>query len=365
MDGELMKSCPSFSIQREDLEKIRALIEEATEAFLGKLNSPGPTAILGYSTHRLEILSIIRHILPQVNLICLEEPYDGAIYRMLNGEIKVEDYVSERDFSFPDFQREFYILMKEMYVQGKEIIQIDPYMSCLMQIHEIFSHGGTHKDLPPGHYEIVYSTERAVSACLLKYYSLIPKGDFCDLLQAVMDFAKSDARRIKIRDEMRAEAIHQFLTKNPPESNFRRVYIEAGYIHQPLLKSLSHKLKDFKIIPYFPASPIVRFYTSKKHIFSPGDILTLRYAFKGNKGEAFQPDNIVLAARSLVYTKIITKDETRPSEDLPYPHTLDEIWCYKVVNLLSLSECSEIFNQIKYMKTQEARHKVLTYISKH
>jgi hypothetical protein len=103
--------------------------------------------------------------------------------------------------------------------------------------------------------------------------------------------------------------------------------------------------------------PAIREMTGKRHAMGPGDLLTLLYSFRPHyEGERAD----LLAARNLVHVKIITKEEIAEGADR-FPHTSDQIDSNWLVEGLSYRSCRELFEQIRFCKTDEARQVVREY----
>jgi len=79
------------------------------------------------------------------------------------------------------------------------------------------------------------------------------------------------------------------------------------------------------------------------NMFSPGDELTLSYIFGK---EQRQDRQNLLCAQALIYSKLVRKDEIRPS-DLGYPHTRNDLETTKMVRQLSTNDCRELFYRIR------------------
>ena len=91
----------------------------------------------------------------------------------------------------------------------------------------------------------------------------------------------------------------------------------------------------------------------------PGDILTLHYALHGGMPE-HQSD--LLAARSLIYIKLLQKDELLPG-DSDAPHSEDQVRVNRVVDSLSLEDCQVLFDQIRLAKRERAIRVVERYLA--
>ncbi len=312
-----------------------------------------------YSTHRPEILSLMKPILDLHDIIILEEPSVPEFKKLMSEEIPLDEYVESGDFTFPTFQSLLYkTIINLTKTKPTEVHQIDPYLETLLNIHETFANGGSASDLTSELHRQIYETEKTVTGVLLQYYHSVLKGKFEESIKRIVQFAREDAARIKLRDNLRARKTHSLLSSKMRPSS--RIFIEAGYIHLWLFKALKKLVpNNIKLVLFFPACPIISFYLEKRHVYTPGDILTLSFLFGTNRRDKF-----LLAARSLIFTKILLKHEIMPENKMHFPHTLDEIECVELVRRLSLDDCKKVFKTIKTAKSYDARKAVKNFIIK-
>lgn len=98
--------------------------------------------------------------------------------------------------------------------------------------------------------------------------------------------------------------------------------------------------------------------SGKRHLFGPGDILTLYYVFHP---QTENPLLDILASRSLIYSKLLEKDEIINSTD-SNPHTRNEVETIGKVNALNWNECKYLFSKIRAMSSLNARQVVDNYV---
>ena len=91
----------------------------------------------------------------------------------------------------------------------------------------------------------------------------------------------------------------------------------------------------------------------------PGDILTLRYALHGGLSENIAD---LLAARSLIYIKLLQKNELLPG-DSDAPHSEDQVSVNRVVDSLSIEDCRALFDRIRLIKREQACQVVQAYLA--
>ncbi|MCS7203719.1 MAG: hypothetical protein NZ809_04660 [Thermodesulfovibrio sp.] len=306
-----------------------------------------------YSSHRVEFLSCLKKYMDRSDIIILEDAPSESFLKMLNGDISVEEFLSDEIYEFPMFSFYFYKMLKHLKEQGKTILQIEPYMERLFKIHSLFSEGKSPQDVESiSELNEVYQCEKKATKALIDFYEISLKNSFDEVVNSVKRFARLDAYRFRLRDELRAKAICKIL---PKDGN---VLIEAGAIHQYLRKILLERLgKDVKTV--FALEDTVKKLTGKRWIFPPGDILTLRYIFEAKENEELEN---LLSARALVYIMLIKKEEMLPTERKPIPHLLDEIEVVGLVNRLSYSDCEKLYPEIRFVSRLKALKTVRDYI---
>jgi hypothetical protein len=96
-------------------------------------------------------------------------------------------------------------------------------------------------------------------------------------------------------------------------------------------------------------------------LYGPGDRLTLLYLFQPDAREKAM--HRVLAARSIIFAKIVEKEELTDELDT-LPHLQDELACMRIANQLDLKDCRHLFPRIRRAKSAEARRIVAGYLAK-
>jgi zona occludens toxin (predicted ATPase) len=69
----------------------------------------------------------------------------------------------------------------------------------------------------------------------------------------------------------------------------------------------------------------------------------------------------VLAARSIIYSKIIIKEELT-EEAGTFPHLHDELACIRITGQLTLDDCRRLFPLVRRAKSLDARQIVTEYL---
>jgi hypothetical protein len=97
------------------------------------------------------------------------------------------------------------------------------------------------------------------------------------------------------------------------------------------------------------------------HLFGPGDQLTLRYILYANSKNT--QDDALLAARSLIYSKLVEKEELTADLET-FPHIRNELACIQIVKRLTLGDCKRLFPLIRHAKSDQVRHMVEDYLAR-
>lgn len=309
---------------------------------------------IGFSPHRAEIIPYARQIMEQHQIIVLEEPPHPKFEDMLNGNLSIADYLMEIDIGFPEFE---HLMCKEtikLHQKKKELLQIEPYLERLLEIHEYFAQGKTPAEvLNIAHLKAVYLAEKSATGALINYYARSIEKDFKQVIESVKAFANADARRLKLRSILRAGAIATLGTN-------KKIYVETGYIHYPLYRYL---LKDFdgnqNIRVVYLMQPVFKKLRCKRRNMGPGDILTLYYTLNLPIKEDVAN---LLAARSLIYTQLIQTEEMLPVHSNPTPHSLDEALVNRLVDCLRFEDCKTIYSETRFKNRRESLDFVKSYI---
>lgn len=301
---------------------------------------------IGFSSHHVEALPYAREQMERNQTVILEEAPSPSFRQMLEGSISLDDYLLELDSGFPEFDRRMHRLLIEFHRQGKRILQVEPYLERLLRIHELFADGST-PDAVLGMTGLrdVYLAEKHATGALISFYALSMKAPFEEVVAAVKGFARADAARLVLRERLRARAIAELA--RPGEST----YVEAGYIHYPLYRFLRQEIREREAIRVvFLLEAVVIKLGGRRRNLGPGDILTLHYAFDNKLPEASAR---LLAARSLIYIKLINKEELLPGES-EAPHSEDEVMVNRLVDHLEFHQCRDLFDQIRLADRRKA-----------
>ena len=312
---------------------------------------------IGFSSHHLEVLPYIREHMERHQAIVLEEPPSPHLQAMLDGSISISEYIMEFDSGFPESDRQMSSLLRELHQAGARIIQVEPYLEKLLHIHELFADGKTADEVSrKPEFKHVYEAEKRATGALIAYYAQSMEAPFTAVVEGVKDFARADAKRLTLRERLRAKAISTLHRSN------EKMYVEAGYIHYPLYRYLRRELGDQdKIRVAYLLAPVIKKLQGKRRNMGPGDILTLHYAFHGRLRDELAN---MLAARSLIYIKLIEKEEIISGKS-ETPHAEDEVKVNRLVDRLNFNQCRELFERIRLSKRAEAVKLAEEYVKKH
>jgi hypothetical protein len=303
---------------------------------------------LAFSSHRPEILPLAADLMSRHDQVVVEEPSTPEFDGMLAGELSPDDYLQSVDFEYPDFVRASARLLRKLVGRGIAVWACEPFTTRLIDIHEHLAAGGRPADFESdAHLGPVYAAERRATGRLLAFYNAAAGADFDQLLAAVCVFAQADAARFVLRDQLRARAIANRLADCR-----ERVYVEAGYLHLRLLQELRRRLPtDVAIRPYYLLQDVYRAGGHRGHYYGPGDRLTLAFIFDRPPAPERQH---CLAARSLIYTQLVLKEEISPGVDA-FPDAREEMRVIGLVDRLSLDDCRRLHARFKHLKSLAGR----------
>lgn len=309
---------------------------------------------IGFSPHRAEALPFIVRSMARHQVIVLEDSPNSNFTHMLNRDMSIENCLMEIDSGFPEFERLMCRSLRKLHEQGKEILQIEPYLERLLEIHEHFAAGKTPADiLKLPELNPVYQAEKKATGALITYYRRSIQTDFSAVIASVNAFAKADAERSNLRSMLRARAIASMDTT-------REIFVESGYIHYPLYLYLRRKLKGHsKIRVVYLLHTVFRKLGCKRRNMGPGDILTLYYALNSKIKKDLAD---LLAARSLIYIKLIQKQEMIPHGS-EAPHSQDEAAANRLVDRLGFEDCKVIYPRIRFKHRDRALETVTAFVN--
>ncbi|MBW2468710.1 MAG: hypothetical protein JRE88_05990 [Deltaproteobacteria bacterium] len=312
---------------------------------------------IGFSIHRPEIIGMTGDWMQAHEAIFLEEPSQPGFQQMLAGVLPIEEYLLAVDIEYPVFSRQMCRLLRRLHGMGKKIFQVEPFLEHLLGVHEFFTEGHGPEEIASDSMAYqVYAAERDASKALLDYYQIVIDGAFEETIDAIIRFARADAARFRLRDALRARALADRLAK------FTSAYIEAGSIHYGLYLQLKQRLPgQVHIRPLFLARKALQIIGRQGHLYGPGDQLTLAFIFHPHFNVTRR--EALLAARSLIYTKLLQKEE-QAAELETFPHIRDELACIQAVGLLTVDDCARLFPLIRRAGSIQARQMVADYLAR-
>lgn len=309
---------------------------------------------LGFSTHRLETLPYAREEMAHHQAIVLEEPPLPVFLLVLQGQAAVDDYLLALEAEFPEFSRQQLAILQDLWQQGYTILQSEPYLERLLEIHELFAQGATPADVQrQERLREVYEREREATAALLRFYEISLRAPFPAVVAAVQEFARRDAARFRLRDELRARELAKLAGR------FGTIYVEAGYLHLALPGFLQRLLgKRGRVRSRFLLGPVARQRVGHPYLLGPGDVLTLAYIFRRPLASETAT---LLAARSLIYIKVLGKEE-QPATWSATPHLDEELQLNALIRQLSYADCERLYPMVQRAPAPQAKALLTAYL---
>ncbi|QJA05775.1 hypothetical protein FVE67_02710 [Thermosulfurimonas marina] len=304
--------------------------------------------LLVLSPHRLEFLPRAFELMEECETVILEEPRHPEFEALLSGKTALTKFLEISEPGFPEYSRAVYQKMRELFSRGRQVLQVEPYLEGVQKIQARLAAGEEPEALQRDpELSPIYQHEHQTFGRLLDFYAALSEP-FESLVEKIKAFAQADAARLIFRDTLRAQALRQILKG----LSGQRVYLETGYIHLYLVRELARKPPaGFRL----RVRNLVRLATGghlPRGLWpAPGDVLTAFYLFE--KRRAVEED--LLAARSLVYIRLIEKNELQPSPENPFPHLRDEVFFRAFVRGLSFEDCRRLDARIRLLPTAEAR----------
>ena len=308
---------------------------------------------IAYANHRPETLPLSRPIMEAHEQIILEEPPHLLFSEMVAGKISTDEYLYDQDIEYPAFSHQQCDLLRSLFNADKALHQIEPYLNYLIEVQDFFAEGSGPDDLDRStvHYQ-VYLREKEATRALIEYYQAVRGDDFSLLIESIKQFARADAERFELRDQLRADAIVSRIEGQ------HSICVEAGPMHLLLYHHLRRLFPPgWSIKPVFVEHQGLRALGLKTGLYGPGDKLTVHYLFKRTLPPGLAD---LLCARTLVFMKIVHKEEYADQQG-PYPHLRDEGQAMALVNQLSFSQCRKLFMEIRDKSEKEAFALVSAY----
>ncbi len=286
------------------------------------------------TSHRVEELEQLEEEARKNRVFILEEPENNSLYRFFEEEIGVEEYMDHVNTSFPVFTRSYLQLLKRLYNEGLEIVQIDPYSQNLEQIYRDIERGGD-GDLHGKEMDVVRKVEKRVTYTWLKYHQEFLQQNFDEIVKGTVLFARADAQRFRSKDLMRARHIAKFVEK--VDGN---VMVEAGRMHFLLPEFLRTMVGNVDTVDLVERTARD---CDLELVENPGNVLTEKYILDEKLGD---DEAKLMAAQGLIYISLIKKEELLPTDEHLCPHLKDEVEVAKNASSLRYEECKEEFERL-------------------
>ncbi|MFP4388153.1 MAG: hypothetical protein ACLFRG_20175 [Desulfococcaceae bacterium] len=308
---------------------------------------------LGLCMHRPETLPPLAAAMENHDAILVEDLPGAEFDAMLDGRMSIDDYLLEVDAEYPRFSRGFCELLRERKAAGVAVRAAEPFMEELTAIHFFLAEGGKPAEIRPETARgRVYAAEKAATGALIHYYDKAMSGRFREAVAAVQQFARADAERFRLREEMRAAAIAE------AAADYDSVFVEAGDIHYGLYPELRRRLAPGnRLVFSFVTGEIARNLWGRSHLYGPGDQLALLYRFhpesRDRRADAW-------GARAIIYAKVLEKEETDGEN---FPHARSMVRTTRTVERLSIAECNLLFPAIRRAGTRRSREIVTEFLA--
>ncbi len=105
---------------------------------------------VAYSTHRLESLPLAQAEMQRHQAIVLEEPSPPDLVQVFSGQKSVTEYLWESETEFPEFSRKQVEQLRDLWHQGKVILQLEPYLARLQATTIFLARGQSPPPWRPG-----------------------------------------------------------------------------------------------------------------------------------------------------------------------------------------------------------------------
>ncbi len=294
---------------------------------------------VAFGPHHLEAIPAMVAAMRTHQTILLEEPPFPGFSDLLAGRLAIDDYLLQIDPGFPRFARVLCRELQHLHARGHRILQVEPFLDGLAEIPERFADGATPAAiLADEGLQDIYLAEKEATGALIAFYAASRTDDFPALIEAVCTFARRDAARIRLRDQLRARAIRDLAATAPS------LYVEAGFIHFDLFRRLRTAAPEMRVEPLFLLQPEVDRLDVTRRNIGPGDVLTLHYVFHDRLPAARAG---LLAARSLIAVQLVAREELAPEAAAPFPHCADDGLVNQLVDRLDLEQCRRLHARIR------------------
>jgi hypothetical protein len=287
---------------------------------------------------RIEYLGYFREFAEQYDVLIAEVPDIESVNRFLRGEIGFNNLLYDIEYSDLDYTRAFYETLRDLNNRGVSVIPIDPYESIAMRIRV----ASIVKNMPraPLDYNDKYIAyiESRIGEVMRRYGSAFLRGDFDEIVQLTIRYAKMDAERIKFRSELRAREIVRKLHEVRGD-----VLIHADHYNEVLRKYLGAKLGCI-------LNTVSLFKVASKRLGidipqPPGLKLTLNY-ISSESLIRDKTEDVVLGARTVVYVMLRSRVLRRISSMDHRKAIIADSALLKYVYGLSYEDAKQLFYKL-------------------
>jgi hypothetical protein len=248
-----------------------------------------PQATLVLANHRPETFQPhsfdVRH-----DAVILEEPPDPNFSSMLNGSLSIDAYLEEQEMEYPEFSRQMAKRLQEYHREGIRLYQVEPFIEHLLSIHERFAEGESPSDIPADSCCNRSTGRSGATAALIQFYDTSLDGSFEETLEAVQRFAHPTPgdSLCEIVCGQQPWSVSSFQPAAPISKPARFTTLSGG-------NCVGACRIGYPLKVNFLMADAVRELGYSRHLYGPGDLLTLLYRFHP-KGR-FRCESLLAARR--------------------------------------------------------------------
>jgi hypothetical protein len=327
----------------------RGVAFKSVEDYLKKRDVRKTEIVFFFEHHTLPSLKLFKEYVEtnKPDILVLEQGKDDKFEQMLEGKIGVAEYLKGGYYVHREYLKELFPFLKKLRKEGVRIEELASEDEA-----RSIETSGIEKRLP--HKELRVSLKEAVS-------SFLKKSDrgFEYAVGKRIELAQRNGVRYMLRDAGRAWEIAEKVKTGEWSG---RILVQVHSAHSQARELLAGKLRgveDTSISAVYPFRNAVSevFESRTSDVHQPAvelERICAHEAF-GNKKMVSWETKKTLAARDMLHGCITESIATEADERRDYEAT-------KLVNQLSYEECRELFNKVRYTRTETAFGYVEDYL---
>ena len=322
---------------------------KSVEDYLKKRDVRKTEIVFFFEHHTLPSLKVFKEYIERnkPDILVLEQGKDDKFEQMLEGKIGVAEYLKGGYYIHREYLKELFPFLKKLRKEGVRIEELASENEA-----RSVETSGIEKRLP--HKELRVSLKEAVS-------SFLKKSDrgFEYAVGKRIELAQRMGVRNMLRDAGRAWEIAEKVKTGEWSG---RILVQVHSAHSQARELLAGKLKgveDTSISAAYPFRNAVSevFESRTSDVHPPAaelDRIYVHEAFSNRKMVSWETKK-TLAARDLLHGCITESIASEADERRDYEAT-------RLVNQLNYEECRELFNKVRYMRTETAFGYVEDYL---